>query len=128
MENKKIQSFTDLIVWQKGHQLVLGVYRLSKAFPKDEWFALVAQIRRAVVSITSNIAEGFGRNSEKEKLHFYAFAYGSLLETQNQLLIAKDLGYVKQMEMEFDELKILAFEVGKMLQGLIKSIKNSPNC
>lgn len=126
MENKKIQSFTDLIVWQKAHQLVLEVYRLSKLFPKEELFALVSQIRRAVVSITSNIAEGFGRNSEKEKLHFYAFAYGSLLEVQNQLLIAKDLGYVKQIE--FDRLMALAFEIGKMLQSLIKAIKKFPNC
>jgi four helix bundle protein len=106
--------------------LVLDVYRLSKAFPKDELFALISQIRRAVVSLTSNIAEGFGRNSEKEKLHFYSFAYGSLLEVQNQLLIAKDLGYIKPEE--YEVLIVLAIEIGKMLQGLIRAIKKFPNC
>ena len=126
MEKQKIQSFTDLIVWQKGHQLVLGIYKLSKLFPKEELFALVSQIRRAAVSITSNIAEGFGRNSEKEKLHFYSFAYGSLLEVQNQLLIAKDLGYIKLDEVE--HLKAMSFEIGKMLQSLIRTIKRSSNC
>lgn len=99
MEKQKIQNFTDLIVWQKGHKLVLEVYKQTKKFPKDELFGLVSQIRRASVSITSNIAEGFGRFSEKEKLHFYSFAYGSLMEVQNQIIIAKDLGFINEEEM-----------------------------
>ncbi len=126
MENhqkQKIYSFTDLIVWQKSHQLVLAVYLLTKKFPREELFALTSQLRRAIVSLTSNIAEGFGRFSEKEKLHFYSFAYGSLLEAQNQMLIAKDLGYISALELE--NINKLSTEVSKMLQVLVKKIKEN---
>jgi four helix bundle protein len=125
MEKTKIQSFTDLLVWQKAHSLVLEVYRLTKMFPKDELFSLVSQLRRAVISITSNIAEGFGRISEKEKLHFYSFAYGSLLEVKNQILVSKDLNYLKIAD--HNKLEEQITEVAKMLQGLIKSIKLKPH-
>ena len=125
MDTAKIQSFTDLIVWQKGHELVLEVYRMTKKFPKEELFALVSQIRRAVVSVTSNIAEGFGRTSKKEKLHFYSFAYGSLLEVRNQLFVAKDLNYIA--ENEFIQVSDCAIEISKMLQGLMKKINLSPS-
>ncbi len=125
MEKQKIQNFTDLIVWQKGHKLVLEVYKQTKKFPKDELFGLVSQIRRASVSITSNIAEGFGRFSEKEKLHFYSFAYGSLMEVQNQIIIAKDLGFINEEEMS--NIVPLATEVAKMLQVLISRIKLKSN-
>lgn len=79
-ESRKIKSFTDLTVWKEAHELVLLIYSLTKDFPKEELFGLVTQIRRAVVSITSNIAEGFSRNSYKEKAQFYAMALGSLTE------------------------------------------------
>ncbi len=125
MEKQKIKNFTDLIVWQKAHKLVLEVYKQTKKFPKDELFGLTSQVRRASVSITSNIAEGFGRFSEKEKLHFYSFAYGSLLEVQNQTMIAKDLGYIR--ETELSEILSSSVEVAKMLQSLIVKIKNNPN-
>jgi four helix bundle protein len=92
----RIKSFTDLIVWQKAHQLVLVIYQLTKEFPKEELYSLVDQMRRAVVSITSNIAEGFGRQSYKEKIQFYYLASASLTELKNQILIAKDLGYLSQ--------------------------------
>ncbi len=91
----KIKKFTDLKVWQEAHQLVLLVYRLTKTFPKDELFGLISQMRRAAVSITSNIAEGFARYSYKEKAQFYSIAHGSLTELQNQLLIARDVGYLE---------------------------------
>ncbi|MBI5530273.1 MAG: four helix bundle protein [Candidatus Doudnabacteria bacterium] len=116
-----MQNFTDLIVWQKSHALVLDVYKLTKKFPKDELFGLVSQLRRAAVSITSNIAEGFGRFSEKEKLHFYSFSYGSLLEVNNQILVAKDLGYMSEEEKQ--KVVMLSIEVGKMLQTLMARIK-----
>src|SRR3989344_224377 len=89
-QKKKIQSFTDLEVWRESHKLVLMVYKFTKNFPKNELFGLTSQLRRAVVSITSNIAEGFSRFSYKEKIQFYSIAFGSLTEVQNQLLISKD--------------------------------------
>ena len=84
--NPKIKSFTDLQVWQEGHKLVLLIYKVTKKFPKEELFGLTNQIKRAGVSITSNIAEGFSRQSYKEKLQFYYMSLGSLTEIQNQLL------------------------------------------
>jgi len=81
----KIRHFTDLRAWQEGHTLVLAVYKVTKDFPKEELFGLTNQIRRAVVSVTSNIAEGFTRYSSKEKNQFYFVCLGSLAEVQNQL-------------------------------------------
>ena len=115
----KIHSFTDLVAWQKGHKLVLQIYKTSKDFPKDEVFGLISQIRRAAVSITSNIAEGFSRKSPKEKAQFYYMALGSLTETQNQLLISKDLAYINQHE--FQSLADNTVELSKLIRGLIKS-------
>ena len=83
-EPNKIREFTDLIVWQETHKLVLLVYKTTKYFPKEEVFALTSQMRRSAVSIPSNIAEGFGRHSYKEKVQFYYLAHGSLLELKNQ--------------------------------------------
>lgn len=75
-EKEKIKSFTQLIVWQESHQLVLLIYEITKLFPKDELFGLISQMRRSAVSITSNIAEGFSRQSFKEKVQFYSIALG----------------------------------------------------
>jgi four helix bundle protein len=122
----KIRTFTDLIVWQSGHKLVLEIYHLTKKFPKDEIYSLVSQMRRAAVSITSNIAEGFGRQGYKEKIQFYYLAQGSLIELKNLILIAKDVGYINSNN--FDELVVIINEVHRLLQGLItksKSILNS---
>jgi four helix bundle protein len=116
-----IQSFTDLKSWQEGHRLVLMLYRMTKKFPKEELFGLTSQLRRAGVSITSNIAEGFSRNSYGEKLQFYSTALGSLTETQNQMLIAKDVGYCSSDEFSFIAKQTIA--VSKTLNGLIKSTK-----
>lgn len=93
---KKIQKFTDLITWKEGHKLVLMVYKETKRFPVEEKYALIGQMRRAVVSFTSNIAEGFSKKSSKEKYQFYNTAKASMTELQNQLLIAKDVGYLSE--------------------------------
>lgn len=117
-----IESFQDLKVWQRGHQLLLATYKASLNFPKDELFALTSQLRRAVVSITSNIAEGFSRQTIKDKINFYHIALGSCTEVQNQLLIAKDLVYISPET--YKELHMQTVEVHKMLNALIKSLRN----
>lgn len=117
MENK-ISTFTDLNAWKQAHFLVLKVYLLTKKFPREELFGLTNQIRRAIVSVTSNIAEGFSRNSYKEKVQFYPIALGSLTEVQNQLIIAHDLEYISQTE--FQESEAILIIVSKLLNGLIK--------
>ena len=120
-ESSAIKSFTDLIVWQQGHKLVLLIYKYSQRFPKQELFGLSNQIRRAIVSFTSNIAEGFSRTSYKEKVQFYYIALGSLTEVQNQLLIAKDFGSIRKEV--FDELAEMSIELSKLINGLIKKSK-----
>lgn len=120
-ETIKIKSFTDLNAWKEAHKLVLLIYEITKKFPQEELFGLTNQIRRAVVSITSNIAEGFSRNSYKEKVQFYSVALGSLTEVQNQLLIARDLKYITQEE--FTKLAELSVIISKLLNGIIKKSK-----
>jgi len=115
----KITSFTKLDAWKEGHTLVIFIYTYTKTFPKEEMFGLTSQMRRCVVSITSNIAEGFSRNSWKEKLQFYAMALGSVTELQNQLLIARDVGYIAQKN--FSQLANQSIVVSKILNGLIKT-------
>lgn len=117
----KIKSFTDLHCWQEGHKLVLQIYQLTKQLPKNEIYSLIDQIQRAAVSITSNIAEGFSRQSNKEKLQFYFTAKGSLTELQNQLLIARDVGYITNEQ--FQDTAKQTVIVGKLITGLIKSLK-----
>jgi len=115
---KKIKLFTDLEVWQEAHKLVLMVYKITKDFPKEELFGLVSQLRRAAVSVTSNIAEGFSRFSYKEKIQFYSMALGSLTELQNQLLVARDVGYLN--ESDFDNISRQSVSVQKLLNAFIK--------
>jgi len=121
MEYRKIQKFTDLKVWQESHKLILFVYSTVKTFPKEEMFDLSDQMRRCSVSVTSNIAEGFSRQSSKEKIHFYYTAKGSLTELENQILIARDVGYLTEKA----TLKLLGMteESGKLLTGIIRSTK-----
>ena len=115
MEDKTF-SYRNLIVWQKAKQLVRLVYGEVKRLPAEERYALGDQIRRAVVSIPSNIAEGAGRVSNRDYGHFLSIARGSLYETINQLEIAQDLGYATLTE----EIEELAAEVGRMLTALMK--------
>ena len=119
---KPIRDFTDLLAWQEGHKLVLDIYRLTKKFPKEEIFGLVSQMRRAAVSVTSNIAEGFGRQGYKEKIQFFYVAQGSLIELKNQLLIARDIGYISTVE--FTKISEQADQTHKLLQGLITKSKS----
>ena len=105
-----------------GHELVLETYKITQAFPKDEVFGLTSQLRRAIVSFTSNIAEGFSRKSFKEKAQFYSVALGSLTETQNQLLIARDIGYLEKKK--FDVLAQKTVDLSKMMNSLIKRSQN----
>ena len=100
---------------------MLEIYKLTKTFPKEELYSLVDQIRRAAISIVSNIAEGFSRESYREKVQFYAMARGSVTEVQSQLLIAKDLGYVSKTD--FDRVAQLTVVVHKLLSALVKSSK-----
>lgn len=120
-EKQKITSFTQLIVWQKAHQLVINIYRMTKLFPADEKFGLSDQMRRCAVSITSNIAEGFSRQGKKEKIQFYYTSRGSLTELQNQLLIARDIHYINKAD--FDSAARETVEVHKILNGLISAQK-----
>lgn len=120
-DKKPIQSFTDLEVWKEGHKLVILLYRETESFPQKEVFALTNQMRRCVVSITSNIAEGFSRQSYKDKTQFYCIAQGSLTELQNQLLIARDVGFLSKER--FKKLADQSVTVHKILSGLIKKSK-----
>ncbi len=114
------KSFRDLIVWQKSHQLALAIYKASSSFPKEEIFGLTSQIRRSSVSVAANIAEAFKKRSNKDKVRILNISQGSLSETEYFLMLAHDLQYV-----DTSALKINADEVGRILEGYIKSIKNS---
>jgi four helix bundle protein len=100
VDSKKIESFEQLTVWQESQNLAISVYSITKNFPKDELFAMTSQIRRAAYSISANIAEGFGRQTNKDKVHFYSIAYGSLLELKNFLYLAEKLGYLQKQDLE----------------------------
>ena len=118
MEEKvKIRNFSDLIAWQKAHQLALMIDKVSENFPTREQFGLSNQMRRASVSIGPNIAEGFGRGTAKDKTQFYLVALGSLYELQSQFYIARDLGYIGNDGL----IKELSEETGRLISGLIKS-------
>lgn len=117
----KILVFTDLVVWQEGHSLVLETYKVTKLLPESERFGLVRQAQRAAVSIMSNIAEGFGRQGEKEKVQFYYIAHGSLTELHNHFIIMRDIGVLPKDL--FEKLTDKITFVNKLLLGLIKSIQ-----
>ena len=116
-----IKSFTDLNAWIEGHKLVLMIYNETKLFPKEEMFGLISQMRRCAVSITSNIAEGFSRQPYKEKVQFYSMAQGSVTELQNQLLEARDVGFIGKGK--FQEIALQSVTAHKIINGLIKSSK-----
>ena len=112
-------SFEKLKVWQEAKKLVVDVYNLLDGFPKFENYALCDQIRRAIVSVPSNIAEGSGRKSLKEQIHYLEISYGSLMEAYNQLLIAINLAYITEESVE--AIKPSIDTVAKMINGLSNS-------
>lgn len=109
-----------LLVWQKSHELTLKIYKITKDFPKEEMFGLTSQVRRAAVSVPSNVVEGKARGSNKEYKRFLLMARGSLEEVKYQLLLAKDLGYIE--EVVYKEIYEKTDEVGRLLGGLIKNL------
>lgn len=116
-----IKDFKEIFVWQKAHELVLVVYGLTKQYPKEELFGLVSQSRRAIVSVPSNIVEGFKRSGDVEDLRFCNVAQASLKEVKYQIYLAKDLGYVSLKD--YDKFNILAEEVSELLHLWVKAKK-----
>ncbi len=113
---KKVKTFKDLFVWQKAHQLVLQIYKQSRAFPMEEKFGITSQIRRAILSVPCNIVEGHKRKSRKDFLHFLNIADASLEEVKYLMLVCLDLGILSALD--FSDLENKSNEVGKMLYGM----------
>jgi four helix bundle protein len=120
--DKSIRSYQDLVAWQKAMDLVTNVYQVSHKFPREEFFALTSQLRRAAVSVPSNIAEGQGRSSRKEFLYFLGNAKGSLYEVETQVLIARNLGYIDDEVL--NALLNISAEVGRILNGLLAALRS----
>jgi four helix bundle protein len=119
-ERPRVESHRDLLVWQKSMDLVVAIYRETDAWPPQEKFGLVQQLRRCAVSVPSNIAEGQGRRSDREFVHFLRIAHGSLREAETQVTLGQRLGYCS-IETE-ERLIDRTSEIGRMLQGLIRTI------
>jgi len=117
------KSYRDLIAWQKSMAFVTEIYRITKAFPKEEIYGLSSQLRRAAVSIPSNIAEGQARLSRLEFKNFLSHARGSLVEVETQLLISQNLGYLSKKQA--DELVMRTSELARILNGLLDAIRSS---
>jgi four helix bundle protein len=116
----KVKRYEDLVVWQKAYELVLLIYRVTQAFPADERFGLTQQMRRAAVSIVSNIAEGFGRRTTADFLRFLDMSRGSVNELDTQTRIAVNLKYIQPSQ----ELTALVGDIERLLAGLIRSLEN----
>lgn len=119
-----INSYKDLLIWQKGIILVVKVYKLVKTFPQEELYALTSQIKRASVSIPSNISEGYGRNTDKSFSHFLDIARGSLFELETQLIIAKELEFITNIDL-YNEVLLLITEESKMINAFSKTFKTN---
>ena len=120
MERTKARSYRDLVLWQRAIQICVAVYRFTGSFPREEIYGLTSQLRRASVSVPSNIAEGYGRLSRDQYRHFLGIANGSNLELQTQLVIAKQLGFGNPRESE--AIEQMSFEVGKMLTTMLRKL------
>jgi four helix bundle protein len=116
------KSFRDVIAWQKAHQLVLDIYKLTKAFPREEIYCLTSQVRRSSISVAANIAEAFKKKSAADKLRILNISQGSLSETEYFLILSQDLGYTYTRE-----LMQKADEVGKILESYMQSIRANAN-
>lgn len=120
-DSEKIHSFEQLRVWQMSQTWAVDIYTVTKQFPKDEAFGLTSQMRRAVSSISANIAEGFGRKTNKDKLSFYTIAYGSALETKNFLYLAQKLEYIDNVQLQ--KLIETADSVQRLLNAFMRPLK-----
>ena len=116
-----MHNYKEIKIWQKGRELVKFIYELTKKFPKEEVYALTSQVRRAVISIPSNIAEGAGHFSNKEFSRFLEIAYASSCELDTQIILALDLDFINQNEL--NDFSNYIGEIQKMLNGLIKSLE-----
>lgn len=119
----EIKTYRDLQAWQKAFAFGLGVYEVTKTFPMEERFGLVSQLRRAAVSVSSNIAEGYGRGTTQDYIRFLRMARGSLYEIDTQLNFALDLGYISGAT--YEQLRGQLKESGRLLGGLIRSVERS---
>ena len=117
MERQPARTFEDLVVWQKAHAFVLGVYKVTRAFPRDEAYGLTAQLRRAAVSVPANIAEGFKKRGRPDKARHMNIAEGSLEEARYYLRLASDLGYESNATLGHD-----ALEVGRLLGSYARNL------
>ena len=124
MQRITTKSFTDLLAWRRAHELSLLVYSVTKTFPVNERRGLTDQLRRASVSVTSNLAEGFGRRTPSDKAYRYSLAAGSLYEIQSQLLISRDLGLLLQEE--FQKASGLSVESARLINRLIAVVNGRP--
>jgi four helix bundle protein len=115
-----VQSYKELVVWQRAMDLVVEIYKVTRSFPREEMYGLVAQIRRAVVSVASNVAEGQARGKGREFAKFLRIALGSLQEVKTQLIVSERLGYV--VKEKTSTMVKLANEVGRLLRALTKSV------
>ncbi len=120
MQRLPARNFQDLIVWQKAHQFVLGVYRLSKSFPREELYGLTSQFRRAAISVAANVAEGFKKRGRADKVRFMNIAEGSLEECRYYLILTEDLGYGSTANLR-DQLEV----VSKLLGSYSTAIRDS---
>jgi len=118
-----VKSYKELLIWQKGIKIVVLIYKLTKDFPKEEMYALTSQLKRATVSVPSNIAEGFGRQTDKSFNHFLNISRGSLNEIETQLIIAKELDFVVDYNL-FNEILFLIEEESKMINAFSKNLKD----
>ncbi len=118
---EKARKYKDLIVWQKSHEFVLLVYKVTENFPKTETFGLTSQFRRAAVSVAANIAEGFVKRGKADKLRFYNISQGSLDECSYYIILASDLKYIN--ETESNALHSINDEVNKLLNNFIRAIQ-----
>lgn len=125
MQKKQIQNYKDLIVWQKSVDLSVLIYEITEKFPKEEMYGLSSQMRRASISIASNIAEGKQRGTKKDFLHFLRISKGSASELETQIVISKKLNFSKNIN--YSKIEDTLEEVMKMLRGIIYKLSLQPN-
>jgi len=119
---EKTKNFKELVVWQRAHQFVLRIYGLTKGFPREELFGLTSQLRRASISITANIVEGYTKRGQKDKMRFFNIAQGSIAECKYFLMLTRDLNYGQVKELESD-----LEEISKLLNAYIRGIARNTN-